>query len=108
EPIVAAQEFEVPLSEDEHDACPVRPEVPELYFARDFKGYGWCFRKQGVVNVVYGRFGGERLAPHVADFMDFMRERGRLGTSVSARMKGHAYLLYESTPRPPVGDGVLL
>jgi geranylgeranyl reductase family protein len=105
EPVVAAQEFEVPL---EGGDCPVRPEAPELYFARDLKGYGWCFRKQGVVNVGYGRFGGERLGPHVAAFLEFLRKRARLPASVTGRLKGHAYLLYETTPRPLVGDGVLL
>jgi geranylgeranyl reductase family protein len=106
EPVVAAQEFEVPL--EGGDECPVRPEAPELYFARDLKGYGWCFRKQGVVNVGYGRFGGERLGPHVAAFLEFLRKRARLPASVTGRLKGHAYLLYETTPRPLVGDGVLL
>ena len=106
EPIVAAQEFEVPL--DAAQDCPVRPEVPELYFARDLKGYGWCFRKQGVVNVGYGRFGSERLSAHVAGFLDFLRARGRLPASVTGRLKGHAYLIYGTAPRPLVGDGVLL
>jgi geranylgeranyl reductase family protein len=106
EPIVAAQEFEVPLEEGAD--CPVRPEVPELYFARDLKGYGWCFRKQGVVNVGYGRFGSERLAAHVGGFLDFLRGRGRLPASVTGRLKGHAYLIYGSAPRPLVDDGVLL
>jgi len=106
EPIVAAQEFEVPL--DAAQDCPVRPEVPELYFARDLKGYGWCFRKQGVVNVGYGRFGSERLSAHVAGFLEFLRARGRLPASVTGRLKGHAYLIYGTAPRPLVGDGVLL
>ena len=130
EPVVAAQEFEVPLEGGED--CPVRPEAPELYFARDLKGYGWCFRKQGVVNVGYGRIfrergnesrarslsrgalnapltpTGERLGPHVAAFLEFLRKRARLPAGVTGRLKGHAYLLYETTPRPLVGDGVLL
>src|SRR5947209_452583 len=72
-PVVAAQEFEVELQAGEADSCAVRPEVPELYFAPDLKGYGWCFRKQGVVNVGYGRFGGEGLAAHVASFVGFLR-----------------------------------
>jgi len=106
EPIVAAQEYEVPLGGA--DDCAVRPEAPELYFAPDLKGYGWCFRKQGVVNVGYGRFGGDRLAVHVAGFLDFLRRRQRLPASVTGRLKGHAYLLYDQAPRPLVGDGVLL
>jgi len=106
EPIVAAQEYEVPLPDA--DGCAVRPEAPELYFAPDLKGYGWCFRKQGVVNVGYGRFGGDGLAVHVAGFLDFLRARSRLPAGVTGRLKGHAYLLYDTTPRPLVGDGVLL
>jgi flavin-dependent dehydrogenase len=86
----------------------VRPEVPELYFARDLKGYGWCFRKQGVVNVGYGRFGGESLSAHVAGFLDFLRGRGRLPASVTGRLKGHAYLIYGTAPRPLAHDGILL
>jgi len=106
EPIVAAQEYEVPL--DGGEDCAVRAEAPELYFAPDLKGYGWCFRKQGVVNVGYGRFGGDRLSVHVAGFLEFLRQRSRLPASVTGRLKGHAYLLYDTTPRPLVGEGVLL
>ena len=130
EPIVAAQEFEVPL--DAAEECPVRAEVPELYFAPDLRGYGWCFRKQGVVNVGYGRVfrsrgsesrarslsrgaltapqtpSSERLGAHVAGFLDFLRARGRLPARVTGRLKGHAYLIYGSAPRPLVEDGVLL
>lgn len=106
EPIVAAQEYEVPLSGGED--CAVKPEAPELYFAPDLKGYGWCFRKQGVMNVGYGRFGGDRLSVHVAGFLDFLRQRARLPASLTGRLKGHAYLLYDTTPRPLIGDGVLL
>src|SRR5262249_16972954 len=63
EPIVAAQEFEVPL--DEGDACPVRPGMPERYFPRGFQGYGWWFPKQGGVNGGGGRCwgGGAPRAP---------------------------------------------
>src|SRR6185369_8330938 len=41
-------------------------------------------------------------------FLDFLRQRARLPAGVSGRLKGHAYLLYDTTPRPLVGDGVLL
>jgi hypothetical protein len=85
-PSSPAQEFEVPLDEDEHDTCPVRPEMPELYFARDFKGYGWCFRKRGVVNVGYGRFGGDGSRPTSPISWTSCARRSGWG-SVSGRMR---------------------
>ena len=41
--VVAAQEAEFLV--DSAD-CRVSGEAPELYFCRDFKGYGWCFRRE--------------------------------------------------------------
>ena len=42
-PVVVAQEAEFRVEPTAAGA--VQGEAPELYFCRDFKGYGWCFRK---------------------------------------------------------------
>jgi geranylgeranyl reductase family protein len=108
EPIVAAQEIEVALDERDERECDVRPEVPELIFTSDLKGYGWCFRKQGFVNVGLGRLDRERLSGHVAAFVEFLKARRKLPARAAARWHGHAYLLYRTAPRPLFEDGVLL
>jgi flavin-dependent dehydrogenase len=108
EPIVAAQEIEVPLDEGEEAGCDVRPDVPELFFTSDLKGYGWCFRKQGFLNVGLGRLDRDRLSSHVAAFVEFLKSRGKIPARAASRWHGHAYLLYRSAPRPLVDDGLLL
>jgi geranylgeranyl reductase family protein len=108
EPIVAAQEIEVPLDERDEAECGVRPEVPELFFTADLKGYGWCFRKQGFVNVGLGRLDRDRLSGHVAAFVEFLAGRRKIPAHAASRWRGHAYLLYQSAARPLTDDGVLL
>jgi geranylgeranyl reductase family protein len=108
EPIVAAQEIEVGLDERDEAECGVRPEVPELFFTSDLKGYGWCFRKQGYLNVGLGRLDRDRLSTHVASFVEFLRAQRRVPSRALSRWHGHAYLLYQGAPRPLHGDGVLL
>jgi menaquinone-9 beta-reductase len=108
EPVVAAQEIEVGLDEREAAECDVRAEVPELFFTEDLKGYGWCFRKEGFLNVGLGRLDRGRLSGHVASFLAFLAGRGKVPSRAASRWHGHAYLLYGSAPRPLLDDGVLL
>jgi geranylgeranyl reductase family protein len=108
EPIVAAQEIEVALDEGEDAACGVDPEIPELFFTSDLKGYGWCFRKQGFLNVGLGRLDRGRLTSHVASFVELLAARGKIPAGAASRWHGHAYLLYQSAPRPLLDDGLLL
>jgi geranylgeranyl reductase family protein len=108
EPVVAAQEIEVGLDEREAAGCSVRAEVPELFFTEDLKGYGWCFRKQGFLNVGLGRLDRGRLSSHVASFLEFLTARGKVPVSAASRWHGHAYLLYGSARRKLLDDGVLL
>ena len=108
EPVVAAQEIEVGLDEREAAECNVRAEVPELFFTEDLKGYGWCFRKEGFLNVGLGRMDRGRLSSHVASFLAFLAGRGKVPSRAASGWHGHAYLLYGSAPRPLQGDGVLL
>jgi menaquinone-9 beta-reductase len=108
EVIVAAQEAEFEMTLAQQKSCAIRGEVPELYFCRDLRGYGWCFRKGDFLNVGFGRLDSHRLGGHVADFLAFLRRTGRLGFDVPVKLLGHAYLLYRKTQRKLVDDGVLL
>lgn len=108
EPIVAAQEAEIPLPAEDARDCGVRAEVPEIYFTPDLKGYGWVFRKGSYVNVGLGRQDSRRIGEHVAEFLRFLRERGKISAALAGKMRGHPYLLYGQAPRPLVGDGVVL
>ena len=108
EPIVAAQEVELRLTPSEERACRVAPEMPELYFARDLAGYGWCFRKGDHLNVGFGRQGRDAFATHAGRFVEFLRAAGRVPASALEKWQGHAYLLYRDHTRRRVGDGVLL
>lgn len=106
--VVAAQEAEFRLSGLQSRVCPIEPEVPELYFCRDLKGYGWCIRKGDYLNVGLGREDNHRLGEHVAEFAEWLQWERRIPSPLTDRFKGHAYLLYAHTPRRVVGDGVML
>lgn len=108
EPIVAAQETEFELSPQQQRACRVEPEVPEIFFTRDLKGYGWVFRKGSYINVGLGRQDTHRLSEQVADFVAQLESCGRIPAGLPARFHGHAYLLHGETQRPLTGDAALL
>ena len=108
EPIVAAQEAEIPLAPADEDDCRVPAEMPEIYFTPDLKGYGWVFRKGAYVNIGLGRQDSHRLGDHVEEFLRDLRRRGRITERLAGRMRGHPYLLYGQAPRPLVGEGALL
>jgi len=108
EPIVAAQETEFALTPAEAAACRVEPDLPELYFSRDLRGYGWVFRKGAYLNIGLGRQGNAQLGDHVAAFVAWLGARGRIPTALGGRMRGHPYLLYGQAPRPLFGAGALL
>ena len=88
-------------------AFSVAPENPELYFCRDLKGYGWCFRKQGYVNIGLGRADRHQLPKATAEFVAFLERRRKIPPARSWRWRGHAYLLHGGSRRA-VGDGVVL
>jgi flavin-dependent dehydrogenase len=54
-PLVVSQEVEFELDPAQRADCPVRAEVPEIYFCDDLLGYGWCIRKGNYLNVGLGR-----------------------------------------------------
>jgi len=106
--VVAAQEIEFELDDAQARACSVSPEVPELFFERDLRGYAWLVRKGPLLNVGIGRQDPHDLAGHARVFLERVRAQGKLPPGVPAKRHGHAYLLYGQSPRPLAGDGFLL
>jgi flavin-dependent dehydrogenase len=108
EPVIAAREVEFEMTAAQQAACPVSSEMPEIYFCRDLAGYGWIVRKGIFLNVGFGRRGAERLRTHVAAFVEVLEGWGRLPPGTPTGWPGHPYLLYESTPRQLLDEGVVL
>jgi geranylgeranyl reductase family protein len=108
EEIVVAQEAEFEMDPRQQAACSIKPEIPELYFCADMRGYGWCFRKGNVLNVGLGRLDRRSLSRHVAEFLVFLRRTGKVAFDLPASILGHAYLIYSKTTRKLVDDGVML
>lgn len=108
EPVVAAQEAEFPLTDAQARACRVEEDLPEIFFTRDLKGYGWVFRKGRYINIGLGRQGNERLAAHVNEFLQWLSARGKVPSELGGKMCGHPYLLYNQAPRPLVGESAVL
>jgi len=108
EPAVAAKEIEFEMDPEQVADCRVRADTPELYFCRDLKGYGWCFRKGDYLNIGLGREGNQGLSEQLKDFCDFLRQRGRIPGNITDKFQGHAYLLYGHSGRKLLDDGVLL
>jgi flavin-dependent dehydrogenase len=105
---VAAQETEFQMSESQSRQCSIRPELPELYFCPDMKGYGWCVRKNNFLNVGLGRLDPHALPEHVAGFVDFLKKSGKIKFDLPSHLRGHSYLLYGHSKRDVARDGVLL
>jgi len=105
---VKAQESEFEIMPAQRAACMSKPGVPELYFCKDLKGYGWCMRKGDFLNIGLGREGDHGLSRHVSAFRDFLVAEGRIPADLKPRFKGHAYLLYQHAQRRLLDEGVLL
>jgi menaquinone-9 beta-reductase len=105
---VVAQEIEFEMDAAQESSCRIRMEVPELYFCRDLRGYGWCFRKGNFLNIGLGRLDPRDLPGHVNQFLQFLRKSGKVGFDVAARFAGHAYFLFGDSQRQLVDDAVLL
>lgn len=108
EPIVAAQEAEFELTPPQRSACQVETDVPEILFTRDLKGYGWVVRKGSYINIGLGRQDTHQLGEHVADFVAFLEQRGKIPAGLPAKFHGHPYLLYGEAQRPLCDDAALL
>jgi flavin-dependent dehydrogenase len=105
---VAAQEIEYELSEEQLTTCAVEPGVPYLYFCDDLKGYGWYYRKGRYLNVGLGREDKDQVSRQVAQFCSMLKASGRIPADTSSKLVGHAYLLFQHSPRRMVDDGALL
>ncbi|MGH9387220.1 MAG: NAD(P)/FAD-dependent oxidoreductase [Vicinamibacterales bacterium] len=105
--LVAAQEGEFPIDSDARSTA-AAPELPELFFSRDLKGYGWCVRKQDYVNVGFGHLSDRGVRESSAEFASFLHKRGRIPSQWMSRWRGHAYLLSIPPHRKVIDDGVLL
>lgn len=108
EPAVTAKEIEFEMNAAQSAECLVQGDMPELYFCRDMKGYGWCFRKGRYLNIGLGREGNHRLAEHLQDFCDWLKRRGRIPRDIPVRFHGHAYLLHGHAVRKQFDDGIML
>jgi flavin-dependent dehydrogenase len=106
--VVAAQETEFAIDPDDAEEFAIDEEVPELYFCQDLKGYGWCFRKQGFMNVGFGRLDAHGLPKQTAEFVDFLKQTHRIPADGEWRWRGHAYRVAGETGRNRVDDGVML
>jgi len=105
-PVVVAQEAEFRVEAAASGS--VQGEAPELYFCRDFKGYGWCFRKGEYLNVGLGRLDRRSLPRATAEFLGFLTATGRIPRDVLPHWRGHAYAVYETPHRRVVDSGVML
>ena len=108
EPVITAQEIELKMTSHQRSQCAAQAEIPELYFCRDMRGYGWIFRKQDYLNIGLGRLDRHHLSRHVDAFLSFLVTIRRIPADFPSTLSGHAYLLCNSMRRNVVGDGILL
>jgi geranylgeranyl reductase family protein len=104
---VLAQEIEFEMDAAQSSHSQVDGEIPELFFCRDMKGYGWVFRKGDYLNVGLGRTDSHEISRHVKGFVGYLRETRSVETP-STGIAGHAYGLWGRTERKILDDGVLL
>jgi len=107
-PLVVAQEAEFPIEANDVASSAIEGEAPELYFCRDLKGYGWCFRKGKYLNVGLGRLDRQSLPRATSEFITFLTRKGKISAGTGPRWRGHAYSVYQSPDRRVVGDGMML
>ncbi len=106
--LVVAREVEFAVEAGDDSSFAIDPERPELYFSRDLRGYGWCFRKQNYLNVGFGHLNRRSLPKATAEFVAFLSARRKIASPSNWQWRGHAYLVRESDRRRVVDDGVLL
>ena len=106
--IVAAQEIEFEMNEQQAAESPIEADVPELLFCEDLQGYGWVVRKGNFLNIGLGREDNHKLSGHVATFRKMLIEQGKIPADTPEKFHGHAYILYPHATRPLLQDGVLI
>lgn len=105
---VVAREVEFEMTPAQQARCPVRPELPALYFEPDLRGYGWVVRKGDWLNVGLGRQDPQAFPRRAAAFADWLVAQQQVPPDLPQRWRGHAYLLHGEAPRPLAAQGALL
>jgi flavin-dependent dehydrogenase len=105
---IIAQEIEFKPTQQQLSDCNVRPEMPEIYFCDDFKGYGWILRKGDYLNIGLGREDTHNLTAHIDIFCEYLYQRKKCPDNITGKFNGHAYLLYRHSRRKIVSDNLLL
>ncbi len=88
--------------------CHIDAEIPELFFYPDMSGYGWVFRKDDYLNIGVGREDSGKISKDALQFLQYLKQQGKIPTNITNGFKGHAYLLYDHAQRTILDDGVLL
>lgn len=104
---VAAQEIEFEMNPAQSARSNIAGDLPELFFCRDMRGYGWIFRKDNYLNIGLGRTDPREISRHVKDFIGYL-ERTRDVEVPRNGISGHAYGLFGQSHRTIVDDGVML
>ena len=105
---IVAREVEFEMTSEQQARCPVRADLPALYFEPDLRGYGWVVRKGDWLNVGLGRQDAHAFPARVTGFADWLRAHDLVPPDLPARWRGHAYLLHGEAPRPLSAPGALL
>jgi flavin-dependent dehydrogenase len=108
EAIVTAQEVEFAVTSATASSYTPAAGRPELYFCRDRRGYGWCVRKEGYLNVGFGRLDAHALPGATAGFIDFLKGQQVIPSGAAWRWRGHAYLVGLPSSRRVVDEAALL
>jgi flavin-dependent dehydrogenase len=104
---VVAQEVEFEMDAVQAAGSNIMGDLPELFFCRDMRGYGWCFRKDNYLNVGLGRTDAHEISRHVRDFIGFLKKSR--GVEIRGNgISGHAYGLFGHSQRTILDDGILL
>ncbi|MDR3749162.1 MAG: NAD(P)/FAD-dependent oxidoreductase [Acidobacteriota bacterium] len=106
-PSVVAREIEFEMGDAEAASSSVAGELPELYFCRDMRGYGWCFRKQDVLTVGIGRIDNHGLSQHCDEFLRFLKQSRNVEVPGKGIL-GHAYRLFGHSQRAILDNSILL
>lgn len=106
-PLVAAVELEIPIDgqilDDTLDGT-----TPRLYFCDDLAGYGWCVRKQTVLNFGVGRVNARDVPAFWEQLLLRFRQEHIITGDLPQAPHGHAYHVYDGCSAPLIDDGVLL
>ena len=106
-PLVTAVELEIPIAGQPLDDS-LDGSTPRLYFCDDLAGYGWCIRKQNVVNLGIGRVNVRDVPAQWDKLLDRFRRESIVTGDLHQAVHGHAYHVYDGGSAPLIGDGVLL